>query len=133
MFPLPSTCTRITSPHRPPFMLLGSIGQPSTRRYGLGRSAGFGYAGSCALDGAPRTENVASKVKSGKWKVESKFKVISLVTLAAWSSSFQVFLRELLVFEAHELDELGVDQQSLIDPDGPRPRVRFGIIDQIGR
>src|SRR5262245_40764229 len=84
MLPLASTCTRITSPHRPPFMLLGSIGQPSTRRYGLGRSRGFGYAGAWARDGAPRTANVARKVKSGKWKVESKFKVIKLTVSCYW-------------------------------------------------
>src|SRR4029077_17360826 len=33
----------MTSPQRPPFMLLGIVGQPSTRRYGLGSSVGLGY------------------------------------------------------------------------------------------
>src|SRR5215831_3700386 len=41
--PLGSTWTRMTSPHFPPFMSFGSFGQPSTRRYGLGSSVGFGY------------------------------------------------------------------------------------------
>src|SRR5262245_2708971 len=77
MLPFASTCTRMTSPHRPLFIALGSIGQPSTRRYGLGRSRGFGGAGCWAHGDAPRTANVASKVKRGKWKVESKFKVIT--------------------------------------------------------
>src|SRR5436309_10497803 len=36
MLPFGSISARINSPHRPPFMLLGSEGQPSTRRYGLG-------------------------------------------------------------------------------------------------
>src|SRR5215831_4682214 len=48
MLPSRATCTRMTSPHRPPFMLLGRVGQPSTRRYGLGRSVGLGYEGCCA-------------------------------------------------------------------------------------
>src|ERR1700722_17858701 len=43
MLPLRSTCTLMTSPQRPPFMLLGSVGQPSTSRYGLGSSPGLGY------------------------------------------------------------------------------------------
>src|SRR2546422_7789329 len=36
MLPLGSRSALINSPHWPPFMLLGSVGQPSTRRYGLG-------------------------------------------------------------------------------------------------
>src|ERR1700678_4448097 len=48
MLPSRATCTRMTSPQRPPFMLLGKVGQPSINRYGLGSSDGFGYEASCA-------------------------------------------------------------------------------------
>src|SRR5690242_4876985 len=43
MLPSLWTCTRMTSPQWPPFMLLGRVGHPSTRRYGLGSSVGLGY------------------------------------------------------------------------------------------
>src|ERR1700674_1804392 len=51
MWPSLLTCTLMTSPQRPPFMLLGRVGQPSTRRYGLGSSVGLGYrvCWACAL------------------------------------------------------------------------------------
>src|SRR5712672_1602368 len=45
MLPSLWTCTRMTSPQRPPFMLGGKVGQSSARRYGLGRSVGLGYCG----------------------------------------------------------------------------------------
>src|SRR5215468_2538210 len=48
MLPLRATCTRMTSPQRPPFMALGRVGQPSTSRYGLGSSVGLGYEACCA-------------------------------------------------------------------------------------
>src|SRR5215471_21117254 len=35
-----ATCTRITSPHLPPFIVLGNAGQPSTSLYGLGSAFG---------------------------------------------------------------------------------------------
>src|SRR6058998_828357 len=48
MLPLESISARINSPHRPPFMLLGSAGQFSTSRYGLGSWVCLGYGCACA-------------------------------------------------------------------------------------
>src|ERR1700674_5441659 len=53
MWPSLLTCTLMTSPQRPPFMLLGRVGQPSTRRYGLGSSVGLGYRVCWACAAAP--------------------------------------------------------------------------------
>src|SRR6266849_4746543 len=53
MLPSLATCTLMTSPQRPPFMLLGRVGQPSTRRYGLGSSVGLGYRVCWACAAAP--------------------------------------------------------------------------------
>src|SRR5436853_4407554 len=56
MLPLVSTCTRITSPQWPSFMR--AVGQPWTRRYGLGRSVGLGY-GVCWARLAPANATTA--------------------------------------------------------------------------
>src|SRR5579864_5145686 len=53
MLPSLATLFRSTSPHRPPFMLLGRVGQPSTSRYGLGSSVGLGKRVSWACATAP--------------------------------------------------------------------------------
>src|SRR5262245_47931041 len=64
MLPLVSTWTRMTSPHWPPFMLFGSVGQPSTRRYGLGSSAGRGYCACCARVTLPNVKIAATSNQS---------------------------------------------------------------------
>src|SRR6266702_7774904 len=64
MLPFASTCTRITSPQWPPFMLFGSVGQPSTRRYGLGSSVGLGYRVSWARAAPPNAEIAASVARN---------------------------------------------------------------------
>src|SRR3989442_9215980 len=43
MLPLGSISALINPPHCPPFMLLGSVGQPSTSRYELGSWVCLGY------------------------------------------------------------------------------------------
>src|SRR5437867_2634477 len=60
MLPFGSTWTRITSPHLPPFIVFGSAGQPSTRRYGLGRAVGLGYGVCCAPAASAKTVTAAS-------------------------------------------------------------------------
>ena len=52
----------MTSPHLPPFIVFGRLGQPSTRRYGFGSSVGFGYWVCCARAAAPNTNIDASAV-----------------------------------------------------------------------
>src|SRR5262249_11723669 len=52
ILPSRATITRMTSPQRPPFISCGSVGQPSTRRYGLESSAGLGYEACCACAAA---------------------------------------------------------------------------------
>src|SRR5450759_1397572 len=60
MFPSGSMSALISSPHWPPFMLFGSVGQPSTKRYGLGRSGCLGYSVCWARATGPKVAATAS-------------------------------------------------------------------------
>src|SRR5262245_14856277 len=62
MSPFSSTWTRMTSPHLPPFIVFGRLGQPSTRRYGFGSSVGLGYGVCCARAASPNTNIDTSAV-----------------------------------------------------------------------
>src|SRR5213593_4159623 len=67
MLPLSSTWTRMTSPHLPPFIVFGRLGQPSTRRYGLGSSVGLGYEVCCASAAWPNRNIDTSEAASGSF------------------------------------------------------------------
>src|SRR5580704_19322313 len=60
MLPLGATCTRMTSPQRPPFMVLGRVGQPSTSWYGLGSDAGLTGAACCARATPPHAATITA-------------------------------------------------------------------------
>ena len=55
----------MTSPHWPPFMLTGSVGQPSARRYGLGSPVGLRVwvCWLCALTTKVATDRTGDKQK----------------------------------------------------------------------
>src|ERR1700674_1705801 len=73
MLPLGSMSARISSPQWPPFMLAGSVGQPSSRRYGLGRSACLGYCFSWARAEGPSAADAARTAISVKFVSLKKF------------------------------------------------------------
>src|SRR5712692_2994585 len=85
MLPSRATCTRMTSPQRPPFMLCGMVGHPSTSRYGLGRSVGLGYW-VWAFGVNPNATMTAALVRSGN--TARRARNILALPLKRWFPNF---------------------------------------------
>src|SRR5690242_8239736 len=66
----------MTSPHLPPFMLAGIVGQPCANRYGLGSSLGFGYL-VCACAPVATNTAPANSAMPIRWKRDMAISEIS--------------------------------------------------------
>src|SRR5439155_14906844 len=79
MFPLGSISALINSPHLPPFILFGSVGQLSTRRYGLGSWVCLGYR-ACWVCATPPNAATATTTNPGSrlaWLTQAPFGIKS--------------------------------------------------------